>query len=423
MGKGQPPSLELRPGVELAPLSVGTGGAWQITAPGVRQVHLYLYFDGEVLYVQSASAEDPPRVNDQLAPDTWTALSGECNIAFGQARLVFRPADLSTEEDPTVADDLPANLREELLRAEEMPTPPPPPRRPGSMPARPFKPGAFARRVDDESTRLQPFEDRSSDSDSTRVEPLLEPSAEPRGPPLPASVRPAAGAPWTVTQPLGQRSPQAFPAGSPPAFTPPPQTTPNGPPSGLLNVPPPSVRKPPPQETAGQKLKREWAAMPPLRRGLLAALPFGLLVLAWITYGGSPTAPPTKSVVAADPTGAGSGGTQMAPPIPGTGQGMPMGAASTATPAPPVPAQPTVPTSSPSGPTPPGTPALAAPSTITADAGNVDRRERQAADLVAMHSYPEAIRVYEALAAERPQNPAFAEAARILRAKISSGVP
>ena len=72
--------------MELAPLSVGTGGAWQITAPGVRQVHLYLYFDGEVLYVQSASTEDPPRVNDQPAPDTWTALSGECNITFGQAR-------------------------------------------------------------------------------------------------------------------------------------------------------------------------------------------------------------------------------------------------------------------------------------------------------------------------------------------------
>jgi hypothetical protein len=70
-------------------------------------------------------------------------------------------------------------------------------------------------------------------------------------------------------------------------------------------------------------------------------------------------------------------------------------------------------------------PALAAsaPSTITADAGNVDRRERQAADLVATHSYPEAIRVYETLAAERPQNPAFAEAARILRAKLSTGVP
>src|SRR5271163_3082280 len=59
-GKGEPPVLELRPGLELAPLSVGTSGAWQVSAAGVRAVHLFVYFDGQTLFLQSAAPDDPP---------------------------------------------------------------------------------------------------------------------------------------------------------------------------------------------------------------------------------------------------------------------------------------------------------------------------------------------------------------------------
>jgi hypothetical protein len=58
------------------------------------------------------------------------------------------------------------------------------------------------------------------------------------------------------------------------------------------------------------------------------------------------------------------------------------------------------------------------------DAGATsDRRERQAADFVATHAYEQAIRLYDQLAAERPQTPAFHEAARILRGKLQTGTP
>jgi hypothetical protein len=65
------------------------------------------------------------------------------------------------------------------------------------------------------------------------------------------------------------------------------------------------------------------------------------------------------------------------------------------------------------------------PDQIGPDAGqaNSDHRERQAADFVATHAFDQAIRIYDQLAAERPQNPAFREAARILRLKLDAGIP
>ena len=75
----------------------------------------------------------------------------------------------------------------------------------------------------------------------------------------------------------------------------------------------------------------------------------------------------------------------------------------------------------------PGTSAAAVSSALPTgpDAGqaNSDHRERQAADFVATHAYDQAIRIYDQLAVERPQNPAFREAARILRQKLDAGTP
>jgi hypothetical protein len=46
-----------------------------------------------------------------------------------------------------------------------------------------------------------------------------------------------------------------------------------------------------------------------------------------------------------------------------------------------------------------------------------------AADFVSTHAYDQAIRLYDQLAADHPQNPAFHEAARILRGKVATGTP
>lgn len=83
----------------------------------------------------------------------------------------------------------------------------------------------------------------------------------------------------------------------------------------------------------------------------------------------------------------------------------------------------TPPVTPPRGSAQPSTSASAAAAGPDAGQANSDHRERQAADFVSTHAYDQAIRIYDQLAAERPQNPAFREAARILRQKLDSGTP
>ena len=370
-------------------------------------------------------------------------MSPQCTISFGRAALVFEPIDdLQAVEDvdPTQAqplldenqyDNVPTK-RGTLESARH------------DMPARPFKPGAFATPSDDESTRLQPLEEVRSgdvDAEATRVEPLealagVVPAAI-------APVRPAAGIPWSrpapgappPSPPAGERAATdgrlssrrttsvgrgaessaarrcvraTGPAPVPQGADEPGQAEFSGAPSGLLNVPPPSVRKPAAPETFQEKIKREWAAAPPLRKGLFAALPVGVGLAFWLILAGDPPAPPraapTASASARPPA------PSVAPPV----------ATQVPTAWPPIEPVPVVPKP------PPAPPSAAPAATVaTGDAGaaNSDHRERQAADFVATHAYDQAIRIHDQLALERPQNPAFREAARILRSKLETGTP
>jgi len=419
-GRGEPPSLELRPGLELAPLSVGTGGAWKVEAPGVRAVHFYLYFDGQTLFLQSAPGDDPPLIDGQPVPAAWTPAPDPCTVTFGQARLAFHPSDntdQAMEDERTVAQALPDSFRHE----------PQPAPTPAKLPARPFKPGAFVPGADDESTRLQPLEDFAGpvSGDSTRVAPL--PTIEAPG--ARGLVRPAAGASWN--------QPPAPPMAPPPApggfqsrqFPPPPPSAapdsgplgPPGPPSGLLNVPPPSIRKPDAPETFPDAVKRQWAAAPPIRRALFVAMPVALLIAVWLFVSGGDEAPPPKP---AGPAPSQSVAATPPPPPPPTAE---------PTVWPPV--EPPPPTSPPPPSAHPtaapnktaaaaaNTPAPPSPATGDAAAPNSDHRERQAADFVSTHAYDQAIRLYDQLATEHPDKPQFKEAARILRGKLATGTP
>jgi hypothetical protein len=428
-GRGEPPSLELRPGLELAPLSVGTGGAWQVHAGGVRAVHLYLYFDGQTLFLQSAAAEDPPLIDGKPVPAAWTPAPAPCTITFGQARLAFHAAepDQPADEDRTIASAMAEDFHHEAA------TGPVPVRAPGKReaPARPFKPGAFVSGApDDESTRLQPLEDFTGppvSGDSTRVAPL--PAVEAPG--MRGAVRPAAGAPWNPppAPPQGGFQNRQFPPpppSGPPSDprsevpAPPSQLGPAGPPSGLLNVPPPSARKPEAPEAFPDMLKREWAAAPPLRRGLVVALPIAVLVALWLLLagGGEPAAQPRAAT--APTASAAPSATATAPP--------PDLVAQVPTVWPPVDPPPPSGARTPPGPSggaanTPGAATAAAGTNATGDASTLDHRERMAADFVSTHAYDQAIRLYDQLAAEHPQNPAFHEAARILRGKLATGTP
>jgi len=425
-GKGEPASLELRPGVELAPLSVGTGGAWQISASGVRAVHLYLYFDGQTLFLQSPDGQDPPLNDGRPIPASWTPARAPCTISFGQAQLAFHAGGDAAfvDDERTVAQPLPDKFRNAAAPA-------PPPRGAPNAPARPFKPGAFAAGADDESTRLQPLEDFGSGppSDSTRIEPLHA-----IGGPAVGAVRPAAGTPWNRAAPAPPPAPPPPAAGGgfhgrqfpppPPAAQEPPTSAPGpaGPPSGLLNVPPPSVRKPDAPETFQQKVQREWAAASPLRRALFATLPVAVLLALWLVFAGGEPPPPRTAAVTPSAT------TTATPPVP-TPTIPPAAQDNPAAWPPVVPPLPPPPPPVPPGPrtnTPqpvPSSSAAAAGGAGDAGAVNSDRRQRQAGDAVATHQYDVAIRLYDELAAEHPQNPAFHEAARILRGKLASGTP
>jgi hypothetical protein len=455
-GRGEPALLELRLGVEVAPLSIGTGGAWKISASGVRTVHAYLYFDGEVLFLQSADASSPVTVDGRPMPTEWTPVDAPCTITLAQAQLVFRSASSVdvADEEPTFAEPIPDPL-------ERNPPPPPPPR--------PFKRGAFANAGDDESTRLQPvdMDERppAGDNDSTIVEQIHNRRAFARDLP----VRPAAGVPWdqsatsplrpaivvpsrggatgftpTSTNPLvapnslegdptafaalQPPAPQPFPGSPfrpppPPGFGPPldPTPIPGAPlpvdPAALLNVPPPSLPRPPASEPFARRVKREWAAAPPLRKALLAVFPVAFVAFLWLMFGGQPPAP--EGVAAAPSASASSSRTTIVePPRPVTPAVDP--GALPIIPTYPVATDPAA--SSRAGAT-PNAAAQGVPTGPDAGQANSDRRERQAADYVATHAYDQAIRIYDQLAIDRPQNPAFHEAARILRQKLDSGTP
>ncbi len=497
-GSGEPGFIELRPGVELAPLGVGTEGAWRVRGAGVLGVHLYLYFDGQALFAQSADQTKPAVVNGRTVGATWTPLTAPATIALGTARLFFRPNASSPrisepDSDRTIAQAPPSDAIDDAPSDEDRTIAVAPPVR-TAAPERPFQPGAFASRSD-ESTRFAPIGDDGPDSEATRVVPLVEAAPGGETPELgtpairamgPAAqrpggpVRPAAGVPWSVPDappgptpapPHGQRSTspdlqrqQAAgdhgqnatlyeplearptegqePAGPfprpPPGFGPPSEAappTPLGPPPGLLNVPPPAPPAPG-AKPEGSRLAREWKAAPPVRKILYVLLLPALGGAFWVIFSGTepPPAKPKPKPASADaapssssasPPASSSAPTGPTPPPPAASSNSPeQTPPSTPTPPPNGPAQPNPPPSAQPQPShhPPDVPA--AP---VAEAGaDADRRERTAADFVATGQYEQAAQIYDQLAlAQRNEphpNPAFAEAARILRIKLDAGI-
>jgi hypothetical protein len=483
-GSGEPGFIELTPGVELAPLGVGTEGAWRIRGAGVLGVHLYLYFDGQALFAQSADQSKPVVVNGRTVGATWTPLTAPATIALGTARLFFRPnaRDSDDDEDRTIAQAAPSELVSNDSSDDDRTiaqAPPMPPVR-TAAPERPFVPGAFSSRSD-ESTRFAPIGDEGPDSQSTRVVPLVEglsatetpelgaPAVRSMGPaaqrPPGSPVRPAAGVPWSATtgvgapgSPLGSTAPLVQRTTAPDfarqpddddssgqvtrAFAPllplppndaqqagpyPAPPSPAGPPPGLLNVPPPQAAAPDGKPPGG-RLAREWSAAPTTRKILYVSLLPALAGAFWVILSGNdppPAQPRANQAGSASAAKSGSAPTGQTPPTPGP---TPPGTPPATPPSNPPPTPPTPPPPPPpSGPTspPPGGPNRPPPdpNLPVADAGvDADRRERSAADYVATGQYELAAQIYDTLARDNPKNPAFAEAARILRTKADAGI-
>lgn len=102
-GHGAPQTLPLVRGRKQAPLSIGKSGMWRVMSPGILDVHAFLYFDGEALFLQSASIESYAVANGKVVDASWTEIHAPCTFELGDARLEYRDAS-ATDEDSVTSD-------------------------------------------------------------------------------------------------------------------------------------------------------------------------------------------------------------------------------------------------------------------------------------------------------------------------------
>ena len=503
-GDSQRPVLELRPGVVVQPMSVGRVGMWSVDAPGVLDVHAYVYFDGRALFVQSADANNPAKGNGQAIGTAWQQLEIPCTIEIGRARLVYRTLEEDDglgDEDKTVAQPLPA-----------LPQRPPPQQQQFTPNA-----GAFSNRnrgPDSDATRLQPM---AREPDPTIVSPL-EAGTPMAGVP---KARPAAGMPaWStndgapVSQPTTIGAPPQAPAPPPPQNTgyqafgsvqvavpaPPPAPTPMGgvpvqrqamgnPMGQTLQAPMQSPMQPmmqqqqgmqpmmqqpmmqqgmqpmmlgmqptmqgygpgmqpmpqgmqpgmpyaqgsgplpqmmlpnaetgriqpPPEELKGfKKAVAEWKAMPPLRKFIVGTFPGVALLVYFMLFDDKPQPrripqpPPSGSVAATASAPSAGPSVSAAPSATGSVAVMPTASSSVGV----------MPTASvaPSASSAPIPTASAKPPTAPKGKHSI---EREAIELVGQGQYTKAADLYDQLAQQHPEQPAYKEAARLLRLRAT----
>jgi hypothetical protein len=456
-GASQRPLLELKPGQVVQPMSIGRVGMWPVEAPGVLDVHAFVYFDGNALFIQSADPSNPVKGNGQAIATSWQQIEIPCTIEIGRARLVYRTLD-----DMEPADE------DKTTVAQQIPVPPPP--RPAPSQFTPNA-GAFSNRnqgPDSDATRLQPM---GREPDPTVVSPM-EAGTPMAGVP---KARPAAGMPaWAVkadAPPISQQTTIGAPPAPPPpqnmgyqAFgsvqvaVPPVPTAPNpmgqtlnsplgmqqqqqqlmmmqqpgmqpmmmqptmpgtGPMGSgqMMALPPGSPgaetgRVQQPGELKGfARAKAEWNAMPPIRKIIIGTFPGVLLLVYFMLFDDEPQQQARKP--RPQPSASASVAATSATSHPS--------ATATAT------ATTTATTTASTvvvAPTATSTSTATAPTTTTsAPPLSKGKRtpEREAIDLVGQGQYVKAADIYDQLAAQHPDQPVFREAARILRARGNGG--
>jgi hypothetical protein len=400
-GAAEPPSMALPEGQPIGPLSVGRAGTWRIVGPGVLEEHGFVYFNGSDLFLQSADPNSPLTANGAPIPLSWTAVYAPCEIGIGGARLWFGPP------------------------AAPAPSYAPAPA-PGSMAPPPAARG-FAPRVqgndDEESTRLQSIEELQAVA-AMRAQraAAASPSLPKRDPPsqtlksqgvtgIEAQVLAAAaaqqqapsfGAPPVPT--FGAPPPEAVP---PPAFgsAPPPGAPPMvfpGP-GAPPDAAPPPVAAPAKASWIGERWRE---ASGPKKALMVLMAP--LIWACWVIFTDKPP-PPRPSKPAASATANPSATPSAGSPSAGSASSAAVPPATTSEPPPPVPSAKASASASAKA------AASAAPSSAPASSAKTPQRE--AADAVAQGSYDKAAKLYEELARAHPEVPAYAEAARIMRAK------
>lgn len=479
-GIGEPAFIPLSSGQELQPISVGKKGMWRIESPRVLDVHAFLYFDGTSLFLQSADENNAASVDGYRVGKAWTELHAPCKIEVGHARLRFRSliADPGGQPDTRTAS---TKAQGEPRPGASIPAAVAPPAPQGRKAERPFKPGAFAGGHDlDEATRVAPLDSNGAGRGASSSHPrpgANQPvtgqatgeaqGARQDGRAMMSGAFPAVQGASGHYAPMGRKgAPMQSGTGAYPGAGMPPQRPfsgyPNASGSGAFNVMQggmPPIPGPPgmpgqlgpgaygsitaqggmlhpgdpqsPVQAVLAKLKAN--SIPKIVAGILFLIG-GILYLA---EDDEPVVQTTPNKASSATRDAGTGGGSV------TASGAP-----TTPPVMPIPATPTVQAWPPGVPCPPpnwplGTPLPCAPN------GAIDRDksardtgakgepkdggaglpagtktlERQAVDDVASGETAKAAADYEALVRRDPSNTVYAEAARILRAKLDGGVP
>ena len=372
-GAADPPSMTLSPGQAIGPLSIGRSGTWRVVAPGVLEEHAFLYFNGSELFLQSANPNSPVTVNRSPLPGDWTQVYAPCEIAFGGARLWFGPA-----AQPAASHPPPVPSR-------------PPPDRPSAASREPFVPRVLGLDDKDESTRLQSIEEMQAASMrrphvKDAVSATLK-SAD--APPSQAIGAPTFGAPpVTFGDRPGEGPTPIDPAslGAGPLFGPPPSA----------GYGAPFEAAPPAKEQS--YLGARWREASGPKKAMFFLM--GPLIWAvWVIFTDKPPPPrPAKPATSAATSASAS-----------ASAGAPSASASSTASSAAEPSGPVMPTPT------PATSASGKPS--AAPASTQKTREREAADAVTAGAYDKAARLYEELAKAHPEAPAYAEAARIMKAR------
>jgi hypothetical protein len=365
-GSADPKTLSLPEGVPLGPISIGRHGAWRVVAPGVLEEHGFLYFNGSDLFLQSTDMNSPLLADGTPISVEWTAVYAPCEIGVGSARLWFAVPEASA---PAPA---PFGVPETIVMSEDARTGRAAPQAPG----RPRVQG----NDNEEATRLQPIE-------------AVAAKRSPRGAAPPALKRdPPSSTLKSASITAIEAAARAPPA---PSFGAPQPAPPLGP-------PPAPPFGPPPQPLAAPAAKESWIGMRWREasgpKKALVVLMAPLLWAVWVIFTDKPPAPrPARPATSAStsPSTTPSTGSPSAPAEP-AGE----------------------PPSAPGGSGPPAAKAAgsAAPSGSPATTGP-RTPQREAADAVAAGAFDRAAKLYEDLAKAHPEVPAYAEAARIMKAK------
>ncbi len=393
IGVAEPASIALVPGTPLDPTSFGRSAMWRIGAEGVLDIHGYVYFDGRSLFVQSADEAFAVLVNRHRVPMAWTEIRAPSTMFVGQAQIDLKVTDMLARSGALMAirpGEVPPPTRGRARASSPpmqlqmpqplapFPAPLPEPDRSlgagGGVPAPELPHGPW----DGSSASPMPLPTPGapfargafvprSDGDSTRFAPL-DPLAR-------SGANPSSDRPGGMDDPRGAHTSPVVP----------------------LPLPLSAAAPPPKSNSLWARAKADWYATSLPKRILFLLSPLVVASYYSLLYGDDTEDTGASSSASSSSSFSSSASVSSPPAAPE--------AAPRAT-APPLGATATASATSSASPDPTKT-----PKTL----------ERAAVEALSAGDLPLAVQLYDRLAREHPENPAFEKAARIVRDRLDAG--